>query len=102
VSKQTPTIRRDELHAVRVSTQTDRRKAHDLLGSGLAIVEADSQLLMERTHARFTYDNGTLEITESLEEHERYARLIERFILILVVELGMKLKTMGSGSAEFW
>ncbi|NJK77255.1 MAG: Uma2 family endonuclease [Oscillatoriales cyanobacterium RU_3_3] len=53
-------------------------------------------LLEERTRARFTYDNGVLEITASLEAHERSARLIERFILILVVEMGMKMKTMGS------
>lgn len=53
-------------------------------------------LLMDRTRARFTYDNGVLEITKSLEEHERYARLIERLIQVLVVEMGMKMKTMGS------
>ncbi|WP_254721971.1 hypothetical protein [Kovacikia minuta] len=46
------------------------------------------QLLTERTRARFIYDNGTLEITMPLEEHERYARLIERFILILVTGNG--------------
>ncbi|NKB17076.1 MAG: Uma2 family endonuclease [Pseudanabaena sp. CRU_2_10] len=53
-------------------------------------------LLTERTRARFTYDNGVLEIAMPLEGHERSARLIERFILILVVEMGMKIKTMGS------
>jgi Uma2 family endonuclease len=58
------------------------------------------QLLTERTRARFVYDNGTLEITMSLEEHERYARLIEQFIRILVVELGMKMKTMGSTTLD--
>jgi Uma2 family endonuclease len=57
-------------------------------------------LLTERTRARFTYDNGTLEITMPLEGHERSARLIERFILILVVEMGMKLKTMGSTTLD--
>lgn len=54
------------------------------------------QLLAERTHARFTYDTGTLEITMPLEGHERLARLIELFIRILVVELGLKMKSMGS------
>lgn len=54
------------------------------------------QILSERTRARFIYDNGVLEITMPLEAHERFARLIERFVLILVVELGMKMKTMGS------
>jgi Uma2 family endonuclease len=54
------------------------------------------QLLAERTHARFTYDTGTLEITMPLEGHERLSRLIELFIRILVVELGLKMKSMGS------
>lgn len=48
------------------------------------------------THAHLTYDRSTLEITVPLEEHEFATRLIERFILILVVEMGLKLKTMGS------
>jgi len=53
-------------------------------------------LLNERTRARLTYDRGTLEITTPSEAHEFYARLIERFIIILVVELGMRVKTLGS------
>jgi Uma2 family endonuclease len=57
-------------------------------------------LLAERTRARFNYDNGILEITMPLEGHERSARLIERFILILVVEMGMKIKTMGSTTLD--
>jgi Uma2 family endonuclease len=57
-------------------------------------------LLAERTRARFTYDNGVLEITMPLEGHERSARLIERFILILVMEMGMKFKTMGSTTLD--
>jgi Uma2 family endonuclease len=46
--------------------------------------------------ARLTYDRGVLEISMPLEEHENSGRLIELFIRILVVELGMKMKTMGS------
>jgi Uma2 family endonuclease len=57
-------------------------------------------LLTERTRARFTYDNGVLEITMPLEGHERSARLIELFIRILVVEMGMKVKTMGSTTLD--
>jgi Uma2 family endonuclease len=57
-------------------------------------------LLAERTRARFNYDNGVLEITMPLEGHERSARLIERFILILVMEMGMKFKTMGSTTLD--
>jgi Uma2 family endonuclease len=58
------------------------------------------QLLTERTLARFSYDNGVLEITMPLESHERAARLFELFIRVLVVEMGMKLKTMGSTTLE--
>ena len=57
-------------------------------------------LLTERTRARFTYDNGVLEITMPLEGNERSARLIELFIRVLVVELGMKVKTMGSTTLD--
>jgi len=57
-------------------------------------------LLNERTGARLTYDHGTLEITMPSEAHEFYARLIERFIIILVVELGMRVKTLGSTTLD--
>lgn len=49
---------------------------------------------------RLTYDQGVLEVTMPLEDHEFAVRLIERFILILIVELGMKLKTMGSTTLD--
>ncbi|GAB1543138.1 Uma2 family endonuclease [Scytonema sp. NUACC21] len=52
--------------------------------------------LGEGRSSRLTYDQGTLEISMPLEEHERATRLIELFIRILVVELGLKIKTMGS------
>lgn len=58
------------------------------------------QLLTERTRARFTYESGVLEITMPLEGHERFARLIELFIRILVVEMGLKVKTMGSTTLD--
>ena len=54
------------------------------------------QTLSQERHVRFTYMHGTLEVTMPLEVHEFSARLIELFIRILVVELGMKVKTMGS------
>ena len=57
-------------------------------------------LLNERTRARLTYDRGTLEITMPSEAHEFYARLIERFIIILVVELGLRVKTLGSTTLD--
>jgi Uma2 family endonuclease len=50
--------------------------------------------------ARLTYDRGTLEISMPLEDHENSGRLIELFIRILVVELGMKIKTMGSTTLD--
>jgi Uma2 family endonuclease len=59
-----------------------------------------TQLLHEQSKARFSYDHGVLEITQGLESHERSARLIELFIRILVVELGLKIKTMGSTTLE--
>ncbi|MEB3268046.1 MAG: Uma2 family endonuclease, partial [Leptolyngbya sp.] len=58
------------------------------------------QLLTERTRARFNYDDGVLEITMPLEGHERIVRLVELFIRILVVEMGLKVKTMGSTTLD--
>jgi hypothetical protein len=54
------------------------------------------EILGDRRAAKLTFDRGTLEITMPLEEHEFSGRLIELFIRILVVELGLKIKTMGS------
>ncbi|WP_071189023.1 Uma2 family endonuclease [Trichormus sp. NMC-1] len=52
--------------------------------------------LGESRSSRLIYDQGTLEITMPLEEHEVATRLIELLIRILVVEIGLKIKTMGS------
>jgi len=57
--------------------------------------------LGEQRSAKLTYDKGTLEITMPLEAHEFATRLIELFIRILVVELGMKIKTMGSTTLDY-
>lgn len=51
--------------------------------------------------SRLTYDDGVLEITVPLEDHEFSGRLIERFILTLVELMGMKLKTMGSTTMNY-
>jgi Uma2 family endonuclease len=51
--------------------------------------------------SRLTYDDGVLEITMPLEDHEFAGRLIERFILTLVECLGMRLKTMGSTTMTY-
>jgi Uma2 family endonuclease len=58
------------------------------------------KVLENRSRVRFTYDCGTLELTMPLEEHESAARLIDLFIRILVVELGLKIKTMGSTTLD--
>ncbi|PSB18684.1 Uma2 family endonuclease [Phormidesmis priestleyi ULC007] len=50
--------------------------------------------------ARLTYDRGTLEITMPSENHEFFLHLIELFVRILVVESGMKIKTMGSTTLD--
>jgi Uma2 family endonuclease len=51
--------------------------------------------------SRLTYDDGVLEITIPLEDHEFSGRLIERFILTLVELLGMRIKTMGSTTLNY-
>ncbi|MEM8604605.1 MAG: Uma2 family endonuclease [Cyanobacteria bacterium P01_H01_bin.121] len=59
------------------------------------------QALPQSRGARLTYDRGTLEITMPLENHEFAIRLIELFIRIVVVELGLKIKTMGSTTMNY-
>ncbi|MCS7031404.1 MAG: hypothetical protein NZL92_07725 [Gloeomargarita sp. SKYG116] len=54
------------------------------------------QALPQSRAARFTYDQGVLEMTIPLQEHEFALRLIEHFITALVTAMGMKVKTMGS------
>lgn len=54
------------------------------------------QAIGENRSARLSYDQGLLEITMPLEDHEFAAELIGRFIYFLVVELGLKIKSMGS------
>jgi Uma2 family endonuclease len=51
--------------------------------------------------SRLTYDDGVLEITMPLEDHEFSGRLIKRFILTLVELLGMRIKTMGSTTLNY-
>ena len=51
--------------------------------------------------SRLIYDNGLLEITMPLEDHEFSGRLIERFILILVELYGLRIKTMGSTTMNY-
>ena len=45
----------------------------------------------ENRNSRLTYDRGILEIMTSLMPHARSNRLIERFIYVLVEEMGLNL-----------
>lgn len=51
--------------------------------------------------SRLTYDDGTLEITVPLEDHEFAARLIEYFIRGLVELMGLSMKTLGSTTLNY-
>ncbi len=54
------------------------------------------EALGDHRSARLTYDNGLLEIMVPLEPHERSNRRIEDVIKILVDELDLTIKTIGS------
>ncbi len=56
--------------------------------------------LSSARNTRLTYSQGTLEITMPLEIHEFSTWLIGRFIYILVAELGMDIKTIGSTTLD--
>ncbi|NER21394.1 MAG: Uma2 family endonuclease [Symploca sp. SIO1C2] len=51
--------------------------------------------------SKLIYDDGILEITVPLEDHEFSGRLIERFIATLVELMGMRMKTMGSTTMNY-
>ncbi|MFK8182923.1 MAG: hypothetical protein AB8B99_06070 [Phormidesmis sp.] len=51
-------------------------------------------------NTRLAYSKGLLEITKPLEIHEFSTWLIGRFIYILVAELGMDIKTIGSTTLD--
>jgi Uma2 family endonuclease len=57
-------------------------------------------ILGEGRSSRLTFDRGILEITMPLEEHEFSGRSIELLVRILVVEMGLKIKTMGSTTLD--
>lgn len=50
---------------------------------------------------RFTYDRGCLEITRPSEAHAFASEMIARFILILVEELDLNIKSMGSTTLNY-
>jgi Uma2 family endonuclease len=57
--------------------------------------------LPEHRNSRITYDEGVLEITVPLEEHEFSADNISYFILTLVELMGLRLKSMGSTTMKY-
>lgn len=57
--------------------------------------------LPQARSSRLTYDDGVLEITVPLEEHEFSGRLIECFIRTLVELMGIRMKTMGSTTMNY-
>jgi Uma2 family endonuclease len=57
--------------------------------------------LPQSRSSRLTYDDGVLEITVPLEDHEFSGRLIECFIRTLVELMGMRMKTMGSTTMNY-
>lgn len=58
------------------------------------------QALPQGRAARLIYDRGTLEIAMPSELHEFTKELIGLFIRVLVVELGLNLKTLGSTTLD--
>jgi Uma2 family endonuclease len=57
--------------------------------------------LPESRSARLTYDQGTLEITMPLEDHESFAEWIGVFIRVLVEEMDLELKSIQSTTLNY-
>src|SRR2546426_9971173 len=53
----------------------------------------------KRRSIRLTYDRGSLEIMTLTHEHESYAHLLGRFVVVLTEEFGLPIK--GGGSTTF-
>ena len=54
------------------------------------------RVLPDHRSSRLTFDNGLLEITVPSQLHEQMSELIGLFIRVLVLELGLKLKSLRS------
>ena len=69
---------------------------------GLTWVQYQQMLgaLPQTRAARLTYSLGTLEISMPLEDHEQTNGIIGLFIRTLVIELGLKLKSLWSTTLE--
>jgi Uma2 family endonuclease len=83
---------------VRPAIGEERLVLRDITWAGyLQILAA----LPESRGARLTYDDGVLEITVPLEEHEFSADNIAYFLLTLVELMGLRLKSMGSTTMKY-
>jgi len=71
---------------------------HNISWSGY---EQILQILGDNRSSRLIYDEGTLEITMPLEEHESSNEMIGVFIRAMTLALGYNLKSMGSTTLNF-
>ncbi|MCI0421608.1 MAG: Uma2 family endonuclease [Acidobacteria bacterium] len=51
-------------------------------------------------HLRISYDEGTLQIMTISSQHESYADLIQNFVRLYTLRLGMKLRSFGSATMK--
>ena len=89
-----PEIQPSDLPVTAAARQGENRVA--LRGISWLSYQQILHALPDSRAARLTYDRGILEITMSLETHEYSSELIGLFIRILVLEMGLKLKSMRS------
>lgn len=93
-----PEIQPSDSAVTAVAKQGENRVA--LRGISWLSYQQILHALPQSRAARLTYDRGILEITMPLIKHEFSRCLIGVFIRILVMEMGMKLKTMGSTTID--
>jgi len=86
--------------APQVTAQSVGEKRVTLRGLTWQAYQQILHALPQTRAARLTYDRGVLEITMPLEDHEFASRMIELFVRILVFEMNLKLKTMGSTTMD--
>lgn len=77
-------------------TELKGEKRVALRGLGWQNFQQILHALPQTRTAQLSYVDGTLEIVMPLEDHESASELIGLFIRILVVEMGLKLKSMRS------
>lgn len=66
---------------------------HDVHWETYQALVKDSE---EQANKRLTYDQGILEIMTPLPEHEIYKKLLDRFVLVTVEEMGIEMRSLGS------